>query len=136
MPKPPIGQLQVCAPCTHPDREKRGPVRAGELFASRLATEVAARPELAALRVVAAPCIGNCAARCRVSFAGPGRWSWLIGGLDPGAPTDGLLDFARRWLEAPDGFVGKDDRPKPIRPLLLGRVPPPELAEFREPSTG
>jgi predicted metal-binding protein len=128
--------LHVCAPCTHPDREKRGPVKAGELFASRLAAEVATRPELAELRVVAAPCIGNCAARCRLSFAGPGRWSWLIGGLDPDAPTDDLLEFARHWLEAPDGFVGKDDRPKPIRPLLLGRVPPPGLPELREPSTG
>nr|WP_314074799.1 DUF1636 family protein [uncultured Roseococcus sp.] len=135
---PLIGQLQVCAPCTHPDREKRGPVKAGELFATRLAGEVAARPELAGLRVVATPCIGNCAARCRVSLAGAGRWSWLIGGLDPDAPTDDLLDFTRHWLKAPDGFVGKDDRPKPLRPLLLGRVPPPELPELREPaaSTG
>ncbi|MDB5380146.1 MAG: hypothetical protein JWR00_4592 [Rubritepida sp.] len=102
--------LHVCAPCTHPGREKRGPVKAGKLFATRLAAEVAARPELADLRVV----------------AGPGRWSWLIGGLDPDASTDDLL-------EAPDGFVGKDQRPKPIRPLLLGRVPPPDLPELREP---
>jgi hypothetical protein len=58
--------LHVCAPCTHPRPEKRGPVKAGELFATRLAAEVAARPELADLRVVAAPCIGNCAARCRL----------------------------------------------------------------------
>ncbi|WP_424813233.1 DUF1636 family protein [Roseococcus sp. YIM B11640] len=129
-------QLQVCAPCTHPDREKRGPVRAGELFAARLAQEVAARPGLAGLRVVAAPCIGNCAARCRVSFAGQGRWSWLLGGLDPDASTDDLLEFARHWLAAPDGFVGKNDRPPPLRPLLLGRVPPPDLPELREPSSG
>lgn len=135
-PAPMIGQLQVCAPCTHPDREKRGPVKAGELFAARLAGEVAARPELAGLRVVATPCIGNCAARCRVSLAGAGRWSWLIGGLDPDAPTGDLLDFAGHWLAAPDGFVGKDDRPKPLRPLLLGRVPPPELPELRDPATG
>lgn len=131
-----VVQLQVCAPCTHPDREKRAPVKAGELFAARLAAEVAARPELAALRVVATPCIGNCAARCRVSFAGTGRWSWLIGGLDPDAPADALLEFARHWLSAPDGFVGKEDRPEPLRPLLLGRVPPPELAELTEPSKG
>jgi hypothetical protein len=98
-------------PAPHPDREKRGPVKAGELFATRLAAEVAARPELADLRVVAAP----------------GGWNWLIGGLDPDASTDDLL-------EAPDGFVGKDQRPEPIRPLLLDRVPPPDLPKLREPS--
>lgn len=130
------GQLQVCAPCIHPDREKRGLVKAGELFATRLAAEVAQRPELAGLRVVVAPCLGNCAARCRVSLAGPGRWSWLIGGLDPDATTGDLLDFAKHWMAAPDGFVARDDRPRAIRSLLLGRVPPPELPELREPSRG
>lgn len=135
-PSTPIAQLQVCAPCHHPDRAKRGTIPAGEAFATRLAAEVAHRPELAGLRVVAPPCIGHCAARCRVSFAGDRRWSWLIGGLDPDAATDDLLEFARRWLEAPDGFVAKEDRPKPIRPLLLGRVPPPELPALREASRG
>jgi len=127
-------QLQVCAPCQHPDRGKRTGIPAGEAFAARLAAEAALRPELKGLRVVATPCIGHCAARCRASLAGTGRWSWLIGSLDPDAATTDLLDFAGHWLAAPDGFVAKEQRPRSIRPLLLGRVPPLDLPALRDPS--
>ncbi|MDB5411825.1 MAG: hypothetical protein JWR10_160 [Rubritepida sp.] len=126
--------LHVCTPSTHPDRDKRGAVAAGEALALRLASEAAARPGLAGLRVVAAPCLSNCPARCRVSLAAPDRWSWLVGGLDPDASMDDLLLFAENWLAAPDGFVARDGRPKSIRPLLLGRVPPPNLPAFRDPA--
>jgi predicted metal-binding protein len=77
-----------------------------------------------ALAVKPYACIGNCERRCRMSVGGPGRWSWLLGGVVPENPPDGLAAFLRRWVDAEDGFLHKDARPAPVRKLLIGRVPP------------
>jgi len=118
------GTVHVCTGCTHPDREKRGPVRAGELLLPMIG-EVVGKAGLAdRLEVRGYSCIGQCDSRLRLSVGGPGRWSWLLGGLTTDALPDELGTFLRRWTDAPDGFLPKEARPLPIRRLMIGRVPP------------
>lgn len=116
--------IHVCTGCTHPDRDRRESGPGGADLKVRLESLVAEAGLAGALRVVPYPCLGNCDRRCRLSIGGPSRWSWLFGDIAPDAMPGELLEFVRRWLLSPDGFLAKEDRPPAIRRMMIGRVPP------------
>ena len=118
--------IQVCESCKDPDPIKRQNAAGG---GSRLLHDLKALASGGGLPsnvlVRAYACLGNCERRCRLSVAGPGKWSWIFGDLDPVNDMEILLEFLRRWQRSPDGFLPKDARPERLRLKLLGRVPPP-----------
>jgi len=118
------GTVHVCTGCTHPDREKRGPVRAGETLLPMIVDLVREAGLAERLDVAGYSCIGQCGSRLRLSVGGPRRWSWLIGDLTTEALPEALRIFLARWVDAPDGFLPKDARPPALRRHLIGRVPP------------
>ena len=76
------------------------------------------------VEIVPHACLGPCGVPGRIVVSGPGRWSWLIAGMAPGADIAALGDFIDAWRHAPAGLVPKNDRPERLRPKILGRVPP------------
>lgn len=116
--------IHVCTGCTHPDRSKRETGPGGADLKIRLGSMVEEAGLSRTLKIAGYSCLGNCDRRCRVSIGGRNRWSWLFGDIVPDAVPSELLDFIRRWLAAPDGFLPKEERPPAIRRLMIGRVPP------------
>ena len=50
---------------------------------------------------------------------------WRFGPQNPG-DLDAILNFAKMYKNAPEGFVLRNDRPKVMRAGILGRFPPIE----------
>ncbi|HTR11938.1 MAG TPA: DUF1636 domain-containing protein [Roseiarcus sp.] len=110
--------LHVCVTCKSED----GRVGAA-LFA---ALDKAAGETGVALRAV--ECFAVCKRPCTVALASPGKWTYVVGDLNPEAHIEDILAAARRYAASPDGIVPWRDRPHPFRKGVISRTPPLALS--------
>ncbi|MBK5959971.1 metal-binding protein [Rhodoplanes elegans] len=119
-PNPPAPvNLHVCVTCRLSADEE---VRSGRLLHDAL---VAAQQRVGApdVTIVPAECLSNCNRACTVAVAGPGRWSYVYGGLAPDQ-ADAILASAARYAATADGLVPWRERPEILRKGVVARVPP------------
>ena len=69
-------------------------------------------------------CLSNCSEGCNVAFAAPGKWTYVIGNLDPETDAAGIVTFAEQHRDHPEGVPVWRDRPESIRKGVAARVPP------------
>lgn len=114
-----MSKIQICTGChvSGVDRAEH------EAAVGRLAERIKEDFGIA-IAVERYPCLGGCHNRGRLCCSSPGKWGWLFGGVDPGVDGDSLHDFIAVWHASLDGMVVKNRRPKPLRPKILGRLPP------------
>lgn len=114
----------VCVTC----RRKRDDVPEGydlpgDGLARALADEVA-RQALSGVTVMPVECLAVCRRPCTVAFAGPGKWTHLVGDLDAEAHVGDIVATALAVARSADGIVPWMERPQAIRSGGLARVPP------------
>ncbi len=119
----------VCLTCRRNDEPLDPPeARSGHLFHERLAR---ARPgDDIEIRPVA--CLSNCNRGCNVAFVSPGKWTFVVGNLDPDANADDVLTFAAQYSEHAEGLPVWRERPECIRKGVAARVPPLSLGMCEE----
>lgn len=76
------------------------------------------------IRVTPVDCLANCSRGCTIALRGPGRWTYVYGGLRPGAALPIVAEGARLYRAAPDGLVPWRDRPEHFRKHCIARIPP------------
>jgi predicted metal-binding protein len=116
-------KLFVCITCrllgeTNEDQEPRPGARLMKSL-SRL-VEDGARD----IEIVPVECLSNCTRGCTVAVSGPGKWTYVIGALDPEQHADDVLQFARLHHAHADGLPVWRERPVHIRKNTIARVPP------------
>jgi predicted metal-binding protein len=77
-----------------------------------------------AIEIVPVECLSNCTRGCTVAVSGPGKWTYVIGALDPEQHADDVLRFARLHHAQADGLPVWRERPVHIRKNTIARVPP------------
>ncbi|WP_295557704.1 DUF1636 domain-containing protein [uncultured Hyphomicrobium sp.] len=122
--EPAAATIFVCTTC----RRKRddmplGYDLPGAGLAEALDREVAARG-LAQLTVTPVECLAVCRRPCTVAFAGPGKWTHLVGDLDAEAHVGDIVTAALAFARSADGIVPWMERPQSIRSGGIARVPP------------
>jgi predicted metal-binding protein len=107
--------LFVCVTC------KSGEDRPGlALFAAlteRLQSETGVE-----LRAV--ECLSVCKRPCTVALGGRGKWTYVVGDLEPNSHLDDIVAAARRFAATSDGLVPWRERPLPFRKGVISRTPP------------
>ena len=70
--------------------------------------------------------MSQCKRPCAIALSGSERFTYVFGDLDPDTPghVDALLALSSLYLEAPEGFLRRGERPEPLRAGILGRLPP------------
>jgi len=117
-----VSTLFVCVTC-----RREGDPPAVPRPGARLHAVLKARaPEL---DVVAVECLSNCTRACSAAVAAPGKWTYVIGDLDPERNVDDMLAFTRAHTEAADGLTPWRERPVHVRQHTIARVPPMRLPE-------
>jgi predicted metal-binding protein len=116
-------KLFVCVTCrllgeTADDQEPRPGARLMKTL-SRLLEDSAQEIE-----IVPIECLSNCTRGCTVAVSGPGKWTYVIGALDPEQHADDVLQFARLHHAHADGLPVWRERPVHIRKNTIARVPP------------
>jgi predicted metal-binding protein len=76
------------------------------------------------IEIVPVECLSNCTRGCTVAVSAPGKWTYVIGALDPEQHADDVLQFARLHQAHADGLPVWRERPVHIRKNTIARVPP------------
>lgn len=74
------------------------------------------------LRVRGVRCLAACQQGCTATLSMPGKWSWLLGRLQPRLASD-LLVYAQAYVRSTSGTVMPSRRPETLRDIILGRLP-------------
>jgi len=88
------------------------------------AIEHAVAGDAVGLEVVAVECLSNCQRSCTAAITAPGKWTYVIGGLDPDEHAADILTFARQHRAHEVGLPAWRERPIHIRKNTVARVPP------------
>ena len=132
--------LHVCITCRAGREVREGDAAPGALLHAHLHALALARGEgtrkHARVRVREAKCLANCAGGCSAAIAMPGKWSYLLGGLDLENAFD-LLDYAAIYAASLTGAVMPSRRPPALANMVHGRIPalpglPETIAAVRE----
>jgi predicted metal-binding protein len=115
--------LYICTTCRGGDPAAAEQPRAG----ARLLAAVAGGD----VAVVGVECLSNCARSCSAAIVAPGKWTYVIGNLDPDRHAGDILTFARQHGAHEAGLPVWRERPEHIRKNTIARVPPMPI---REPS--
>ncbi|HEY9539986.1 MAG TPA: DUF1636 family protein [Kiloniellaceae bacterium] len=113
--------LQVCVLC--------GEAAGGEPPVGRRLYEAlrAAASELPDIDIAPVDCFAVCDRPVTLAFQavdGSARWSYLIGGADPGHDLADILAAAQAVAASPHGVPAMADRPPFFRKGVIARVPP------------
>jgi predicted metal-binding protein len=76
------------------------------------------------IEIVPVECLSNCTRGCTVAISGPGKWTYVIGALDPEQHVDDVVRFARLHHAHAEGLPVWRERPVHIRKNTIARVPP------------
>jgi predicted metal-binding protein len=122
-PRPSASKLFVCITCrllgeTTEDQKARPGARLMKILSQRL--EDGAQD----IEIVPVECLSNCNRGCTVAVSGPGKWTYVIGALDPEQHADDVVQFARLHHSHADGLPVWRERPVHIRKNTIARVPP------------
>ncbi|MEZ5775739.1 MAG: DUF1636 domain-containing protein [Hyphomicrobiaceae bacterium] len=127
----PATTLFICTTCRlldapPPEGAARPGARLAEAVAARLAAaSTEPRTEDAgAVRLVGVECLSNCKAGCTAALAAPGKWSYVLGRLDPDRDAADLLALAALHAAHPAGTPAWRERPEIGRRNVIARLPP------------
>lgn len=112
-----VSTLFVCITCRRegdPPAEKRPGARLYE----------ALKEQAGDLEVVPVECLSNCTRSCSTAITGSGKWTYVVGNLDPDTNVSDILEFARLHKAHEHGLPVWRDRPEHIRRNTIARVPP------------
>ena len=126
-PQPPGAMhIYVCVTCR---TERELPEPKEQRSGARLYAALSARAG-GAFEIVPVECLSVCKKPCTVSFAAPGKWTYVYGDLLPGLSEDIILAGARLYDAAPDGVITWKLRPDALKKGVVARIPP--LPQFEK----
>jgi predicted metal-binding protein len=117
--------LHVCVTCRAGEEGQEGQAtpRAGRRLHDALAEAQRRQDGTPRFRIAEVECLSNCDRGCSAALTGPGRWSYIYGGLSE-ASVDDLLLGASRYAATEDGLVPWRERPTILRKGVIARIPP------------
>lgn len=108
--------LHICTTCRAGLPLAEGAIAPGQhMFdaVAALAPEVTLKP---------VKCLSSCNAGCAAAISEPGKWTYLLGRLEPSMAPD-LLAYAATYAAHPTGTVLPSKRPASLARMILGRMP-------------
>jgi predicted metal-binding protein len=76
------------------------------------------------IEIVPVECLSNCTRGCTVAVSSPGKWTYVIGALDPAQHAEDVVQFARLHHAHAEGLPVWRERPVHVRKNTIARVPP------------
>ena len=120
----PTATVFVCTSCRRRIGEGEAPEafdRPGAGLAAELTANLADDPAIA---IVAVDCLAVCKRPCTVAVTANGKWTYLVGDLDPTAHVAEIEQAVRAYAATDNGIVPWRERPQTFRKGVVARVPP------------
>jgi predicted metal-binding protein len=109
--------LFVCVTC------KAAEDRPGQALFDALSARLAS-DGIEGLALRAVECLSVCKRPCTVALTARGKWTYVVGDLNPENHLDDIVTAARRFAKSHDGLVPWRERPLPFRKGVISRTPP------------
>lgn len=118
--------LHVCITCRAGRPLVAGVPVAGQQVYDAVAAALA-RQASPAVRLAPVKCLAACDHGCTAAIASPGKWSTLLGRLNPELAGD-LLLYGAAYAASASGAVLPSRRPASLANVVLGRLPAAPVA--------
>ena len=112
--------LHICTTCRAGQTLAETDARPGQIMHDAVTTLL--DPAAPAVRVQEVVCLSSCDHGCAAAISMPGKWTYLLGRLEPGMAAD-LLAYAATYAQHPTGTVLPSRRPASLARVVLGRMP-------------
>ena len=76
------------------------------------------------MEVRSARCLSLCPRPCGIALTSPGAWTYLFADQQLGESARHIVECVALYIGTSDGFMPREQRPKPLRASIVGRVPP------------
>ena len=86
----------------------------------------------APIELVPVECLSVCKRPCTVSFAAPGKWTYVYGDLPAETAAETILEGAALYSKTSDGLIPWKQRPEALKKGVVSRVPPLNPLHFTE----
>ncbi len=116
----PIPTLHVCTTCRAGQTLADGDKRPGQHMLDTIAALL--DPSAPAVDLQEVVCLSSCDHGCAAAISAPGKWTYLLGRLEPGMAAD-LLSYAETYARSATGTVLPSRRPASLARAVLGRMP-------------
>ena len=84
------------------------------------------------IELVPVECLSVCKRPCTVSFAAPGKWTYVYGDLPSETAAETILEGAALYSKTSDGLIPWKQRPDALKKGVVSRVPPLNPAHSSE----
>ena len=111
--------LHVCVTCRAGRELAEGETSPGRLFHAAVAALLELNP-VAELREVV--CLSSCDHGCAAAISSPGKWTYLLGRLNPALAPD-FFQYVSLYAASRTGTVLPSKRPASLARMVLGRMP-------------
>ena len=112
--------LHVCTTCRAGQVLAEGDERPGQRRVDTVAALL--DPAAPAVDLQEVVCLSSCDHGCAAAISAPGKWTYLLGRLEPGMAAD-LLSYAETYAQSSTGTVLPSRRPASLARMVLGRMP-------------
>jgi len=116
----PIPTLHVCTTCRAGQTLAKSDKRPGQHMLDAIAAHL--DPHAPAVDLQEVVCLSSCDHGCAAAISAPGKWTYLLGRLEPGMAAD-LLSYAETYARSATGTVLPSRRPASLARVVLGRMP-------------
>lgn len=112
----------VCTACRFPasDSGDTGTISPGEALLTQLLNRL---PRETAVTLQPVDCLAVCDRPCTIAFSAPGKWTYVIGDIDPETDAEDVLRAAAQLAASDQPVLALADRPPFFRKGVIGRVP-------------
>jgi predicted metal-binding protein len=111
----------ICVTCTGPDNGAELPT--GRTLFDAVAARVTERGETG-IKVAPVACLAVCKRPCTVALAATGKWTSVVGDLDPNLHADDIIAAAMSYHASESGIIPWRERPLSFRKGVVSRTPP------------
>ena len=118
-----VTHIYVCTTCKLADEVGlAAPERAGARLHRALSALASERQSPVA--IIPVECLSVCKRACTISFAAPGKWTYVYGDLPADTGAEVILDGAALYTATTDGLIPWKQRPEALKRGVISRVPP------------
>ena len=124
--------IYVCTTCKLADEAG---LETHERAGARLHRALSARAgeRSASVQIIPVECLSVCKRACTISFAAPGKWTYVYGDLPADTGAEVILDGAALYTATTDGLIPWKQRPEALKRGVVSRVPPMISATEKQP---
>ena len=117
--------IYLCITCRRKTGEAEGDFDLpGRILAERLTQRITVGGGNCAIDLVPVECLAVCKRPSTLALTAEGKWTYLIGDLDPEAHVEEILAAAESYGASTDGIVPWKERPPIFRKGVIARTPP------------